>query len=159
MIRWPENFSPDRTVVHVRNELEMPVTAEAVWAWLIRAKLWPTWYPNSQNVLLEGGALDLAPGVRFRWKTFGVNLNSRIEEFVPPERLAWSARSAGVGAYHAWLIEKKPSGCHVLTEESQNGMIARLSNALRPANMSRYHQLWLEQLMAKAKTGPPPDEA
>jgi hypothetical protein len=84
-----------------------------------------------------------------------VTLNSKVEEFVPPERLSWSARSAGVSAYHAWLIERRASGCYVLTEESQNGMLARLSSALRPNNMKRYHQLWLEQLMAKAMSGPP----
>jgi uncharacterized protein YndB with AHSA1/START domain len=155
MIDWPENYRPERAVVHVRNELEMPAPAESVWAWLVRAKLWPTWYPNSQNVMIEGGASDLKPGSRFRWKTFGVTLNSRVEEFLPAERLAWSARSPGVAAYHAWVIESRPSGCYVLTEESQNGLMARLSNALRPDNMSKYHQLWLERLMAKALGGPP----
>ncbi|MGA2200020.1 MAG: SRPBCC family protein [Nitrososphaerales archaeon] len=139
----------------MRNELEMPAPAESVWAWLIRAKLWPTWYPNSQNVLIEGGGPDLRPGSRFRWKTFGVTLSSKVEEFVPAERLAWSARSPGVATYHAWVIERRPSGCYVLTEESQNGLMARLSNALRPDNMSKYHQLWLERLMAKALSGLP----
>ena len=155
MIARPENYRPDRAVVHVSNEIEVPAPAEVVWAWLVRAKLWPTWYPNSQNVMVEGGGADLGPGSRFRWKTFGVTLSSRVEEFVPPERLAWSARAAGVAAYHVWLIERRPTGCHVLTEESQNGLLARLSNALRPNNMSRYHQVWLEQLLEKAKTGPP----
>ncbi|MDA4112843.1 MAG: SRPBCC family protein [Thaumarchaeota archaeon] len=156
MIRWPENYRPGKTAVHVSNEMEMQEPAETVWAWLVRAKLWPTWYPNSQNVTIEGGGSDLMAGSRFRWKTFGVTLDSKVEEFVPTERLAWSAHSTGVDAYHAWLIERRPSGCHVLTEESQNGLMARLSNTLRPNNMSIYHQLWLEQLLAKAKTGLPP---
>lgn len=145
--------------MHVRNELEMPAPAESVWAWLIRAKLWPTWYANSQNVMIEGGASDLAPGMRFRWRTFGVTLNSKVEEFVSGERLAWSALSAGISAYHVWLIERRPQGCYVLTEETQNGLMARMSSALRPNNMSKYHQLWLEQLMAKATAGPPPSPA
>lgn len=156
MINWPENYLPERTVVHIRNELAMEAPPEAVWPWLIRAKLWPTWYSNSQNVLIEGGSSDLKPGARFRWRTFGVTLNSRVEEFAPPERLAWSARAAGIAAYHAWLIEKRDSGSYVLTEETQNGLLARLSNTLRPNNMGRYHQLWLEGLKAKAMSGPPP---
>jgi uncharacterized protein YndB with AHSA1/START domain len=156
MINWPENYNPERTVVHVRNEIEIPAQPEVVWSWLVRARLWPTWYPNSQNVLVEGGGTDLKLGSRFRWRTFGLTLNSRVEEFVPPERLSWSARSSGVAVYHAWLIGRLPSGCHVLTEESQNGLIARISNALRPNNMSKYHQVWLEQLRAKAISGPPP---
>jgi uncharacterized protein YndB with AHSA1/START domain len=156
MIDWPENYRPGMSVAHVRNEIEIPAHAETIWSWLIRARLWPTWYSNSQGVLIEGGSQDLSLGCRFRWKTFGVTLNSRVEEFVPPQRLAWSARSSGLAAYHAWLIEDTPSGCHVLTEESQNGLLARLGHALRPNNMSRYHQMWLEQLRAKAISGPPP---
>ncbi len=156
MIRWPENYKPERTSVHVRNELEMPVAPELVWAWLVRAKLWPSWYANSSNVEIEGGGLDLQPNSKFTWKTFGVQLNSKVEEFVRPERLGWNARGTGIDAYHAWLIEDRPDGCHVLTEENQNGFAARLSNAVRPRNMSRQHQNWLEGLLRKAKEGPPP---
>ena len=144
--------------MHVRNELEMPVPSELVWGWLVRAELWPTWYSNSRNVVIEGGGPNLRPESRFRWTTFGVRLDSRVEEFVPGERLAWSARAMGIDAYHAWLIEKRPSGCYVLTEETQNGWLARLSNTLRPQNMSRQHQSWLEGLLRKAREGPPPSD-
>ncbi len=107
MIRWPEKYHPDRTGVHVRNELEMPVPPEVVWEWLVRAEHWPTWYSNSDKVAVEGGG-SLRPGSKFRWKTFGVNLESKVEEFVPGERIAWSARGPGVDAYHAWYIEPRP---------------------------------------------------
>jgi len=156
LIRWPEKYSPDRTKVHVRNQLEMPVPSETVWAWLIRAELWPSWYDNSKQVVIEGGGHDLRPGSKFRWTTFGVRLESKVEEFVAGERLAWSARATGIDAYHAWLVEKRPSGCYVLTEENQNGWLATLSNTLRPQNMGKQHQNWLESLQRKAKGGPPP---
>jgi uncharacterized protein YndB with AHSA1/START domain len=156
LIHWPEKYSPDRTKVHVRNQLEMRVPSEVVWAWLIRAGLWPTWYRNSKRVVIEGGEPDLRPGSKFRWTTFGVRLDSKVEEFVPGERLAWSARATGIDAYHAWLIENRPSGCYVLTEETQNGWLARLSNVLRPRNMSMQHQNWLEGLQRKAAEGLPP---
>lgn len=156
MIRWPPKYSPDRTKVHVRNQLEMQASSEVVWAWLICAQLWPTWYTNSKRVVIEGGGPDLRAGSTFRWTTFGVTLDSKVEEFVPGERLAWSARAAGIDAYHAWLIEKRPSGCYVLTEETQNGWLAWLSNVLRPRNMSEHHQNWLEGLQRKAAEGPPP---
>jgi uncharacterized protein YndB with AHSA1/START domain len=156
LIRWPEHYSPDKTKVHVRNELEMPVSSQLVWAWLVRAELWPTWYQNSKRVVIEGGGPDLRLGSRFRWTTFGVRLDSEVEEFVPGERLGWTARATGIDAYHAWLIESRPSGCHVLTEENQNGWLASLSNMLRPQNMSTQHQNWLENLQRKAAEGPPP---
>ncbi len=156
MIRWPENHEPARTHVHVRNEMEMPVSSEAIWAWLVRAGLWHTWYSSSKDVTIEGGGLDLRPGARFRWTAFGIRLSSRVEEFVPGERVAWSARARGIDAYHAWLIEKRPSGCYVLTEETQNGLLAWLNNFLRPHSLARMSQDWLEGLLAKAKEGLPP---
>lgn len=156
MIRWPERYSPARTKVHVRNELEILAPSGVVWAWLIRAELWPTWYGNSKRVVIEGGGADLHSGARFQWTTFGVRLDSRVEEFVAGERLAWSARAMGIDAYHAWLIENRPSGCYVLTEETQNGWLARLNSSLRPRIMGIQHQNWLEGLQRKAQEGPPP---
>ena len=155
MIRWPDKYRPEATAVHARTELEMPVPPEAVWPWLIRAELWPTWCPDFADVVIEGGGPDLKAGSRFRWRTFGVSLDSKVEEFVEFERIAWSARALGIDAYHAWLIERRPAGCRVLTEENQNGMVARFNNALRPKFMPGMERVWLERLLEKAKGGPP----
>lgn len=155
MIRWPDGYKPEQTAVHARTELEMPVPPEAVWPWLVRAELWPTWCPDFSDVAIEGGGPDLKAGSRFRWRTFGVTLASKVEEFVELERIAWSARAAGIDAYHAWLIERRPAGCRVLTEENQNGFVARLNNGLRPKFMPRMQRVWLERLLERAKGGPP----
>jgi hypothetical protein len=155
-IKWPGEYSQKNVDVHVSNSLKMSVSADVVWAWLIRASLWPEWYSNSSNVIIEDGKLELGLGTKFRWKTFGLNMESKVEEFVPCERLAWTARGSGINAYHAWLIEKRGSGCDVLTEENQKGILARLNKMFMPNNMQKYHQLWLEGLYAKAKSGMPP---
>jgi uncharacterized protein YndB with AHSA1/START domain len=148
-IIWPDEYRPDKTHVFVSNEIVIPAPPETVWGWLIRAKNWPDWYSNSSNV-----DRDLAAGVTFHWKTFGVSLESRVREFVPCERLAWDAKSFGVEAYHAWLLERRPDGTtRVLTEETQNGWIARLGSALMPNRMHRFHQIWLKALSAKAQSG------
>jgi uncharacterized protein YndB with AHSA1/START domain len=156
VIQWPDRYRPDRAAVHVRNELDMPVAPEAVWAWLVRAPLWPSWYPNSHDVEIAGGARELSLGAEFTWRTFGVALHSKVEEFAPPERLAWTGRAGGLDVYHAWLIERRPSGCRVGTEESQNGFLPRLNHVLRPRHMHAFHQLWLERLLDRARSGPPP---
>ncbi len=57
-INWPDHYAPANCPIHVRNELGMDVPADRVWAWLIRAPLWPSWYPNSDNVELAGGIDD-----------------------------------------------------------------------------------------------------
>jgi uncharacterized protein YndB with AHSA1/START domain len=156
LIRWPDRFRPDRAPVHVRNEIDIPAPPARVWPWLARASLWPTWYSNSSQVQIIGGGTDLALGTEFRWRTFSASLESRVEECVPPERLAWSARGTGVDVYHAWLITATPGGSHVLTEESQYGVLARLDHLLRPRRMEAGHDSWLRGLRERATGGPPP---
>ena len=153
----PLCYEPTNSPVHVRNELAISSPPETVWAWLIRAQLWPTWYPNSANIMfLSGKPPDLYFGTQFRWKTFGITIESKVLEFVPYERLAWDAHGIGLDAYHAWLIQKNDQGCNVVTEESQQGWVAKLGKTLRPNNMEQKHQVWLEELRDKAKSGLPP---
>lgn len=156
MIKWPEKYSPERTAVHVHNELEMSVPPERVWAWLIRADIWPTWFPRAKAVRIQGGGRDLQPGSAFRWRISGVSLRSTVDEFVPYERLSWSAHATGIDAYHVWLIERTQSGCRVVTEENQNGWLARLSQATRPQSMYQLHEAWLNGLLERSKVGLPP---
>jgi len=155
-IRWPERFRPGRAPVHVRNDLDIDGPGDRVWSWLCRAALWPSWYPNSSEVYIEGGGEDLGLAARFRWRTFGVSLASVVEEFEPATRLSWSARGLGVEVYHGWRIVPTGSGCHVRTEESQYGALTRLDHRLRPGRMHAGHQLWLERLQERARSGPPP---
>jgi uncharacterized protein YndB with AHSA1/START domain len=155
-IKWPDRFDPNRAPVHVRNELTMDVPCESVWAWLVRAESWPSWYANSADVrFIEGQGPDLKLGTRFKWKTFGVHLVSKVLEFVPNERLAWDAKGSGVAAYHVWILQKTDSGCKVVTEEAQIGTMARLQNRFRPNRMHEQHQKWLEGLEGKTRTGKP----
>ena len=92
MIKWPERYHPSRAAIHVVNQLTIPAPCEHVWAWLIRAPLWPSWYPNSSDVrLFDQPRSELRLGTMFTWRTFGVKIKSTVQEFIPCERLAWSA--------------------------------------------------------------------
>jgi len=155
-INWPPRFDPSVAPVHVRNELEMAARPDDIFAWLIDAAGWPTWYPNAANVrFAEQGVTKLQPGARFRWKTFGVSIVSSVAEFKPVERIAWDGRAIGVDVYHAWLIIPSRRGAHVITEETQYGVFARAAAALWPNRMHRFHQIWLETLAEMAASGPP----
>lgn len=80
-----------------------------IWAWIVRARLWPAWYPNSSGVkILTRASSDLFANARFTWRTFGVRLVSQVKEFLPCERIAWDAVGVAVRAYHAWLIVERP---------------------------------------------------
>lgn len=156
-IRWPSDFEPSPAPVSVSNQIDISAPPDRVWACLIRAQSWPSWYRNSKRVrFLRGTLPDLALGTRFHWWTFKVPITSEVREFVPYERLAWDAEGLGVRAYHAWLITPTPNGCHVLTEETQHGWAAQLSAFFRPNQMYKGHQMWLEGLRERAESGLPP---
>lgn len=156
-VQWLAHYDPHHCPIHVRNELDIPAPPERVWAWLIRATLWPTWYANSANVrILTGNGPDLQPGTRFRWKTFGVTITSTVLEYISSERIAWDAHARGLDVYHAWVLQPTAQGCRVLTEETQHGVLARLGHFLMPNRMYKFHQLWLEALAKQAQIGLPP---
>ena len=121
----------------VSNEITIPAAPEVVWAWLLRAELWPTWYANSTDIhLLSHAGPDLRDRSRFRWKTFSAKITSKVLEFEPCTRLAWDAHGIGVSAYHAWLLKPVGRGAtHVLTEERQTGWRARMGKMLTPNRM------------------------
>ena len=119
--------------------------------------LWPTWYVNAAHVrILQGSGPDLALGTKFRWKTFDVTITSTVLEFVPYERIAWDAHALGIEVYHAWVLQPTQQGCHVLTEETQHGWLARLGKLIMPNRMHKYHQIWLESLARQSRAGLPP---
>ncbi|CAF3992840.1 unnamed protein product [Adineta steineri] len=161
-IRWPEEFQPDRCAVHVRNELEIAAPASHVWSWLVHARLWPTYYDNSHNVVFvtDTDSSILRENTRFTWRTFDVNLQSQVREYVEGERIAWDARGLlGLYVYHAWLIiPRDEHNCLVITEEAQHGLPARMSKLFFRNRMYTQHQRWLEQLQLMAKQGLPSEK-
>ena len=154
-MKWPPGFAPDQSSVFAHNEIAIAAPPERVWRWLVRAARWPDWYTNSSNVtFLSAGSPDLAPGLRFRWKTFRSTITSRVLVFEPPRELGWDAHGL-LTAYHGWLIEPDRAGCRVITEETQNGIVPTLGWwYLRPM-LERGHQNWIESLQRKAEAGEP----
>jgi hypothetical protein len=135
----------------VRNEISIAAAPEIVWARLIRAVEWPSWYPNSANVRIAGEAHDLSANARFSWRTFGVTVRSTVREFEPKTRIAWDGTGPAMDVYHAWLIEPRGASCWVLTEETQNGLAPRFQALFMPKRMFNGHQLWLERLKERSE--------
>ncbi len=155
-INWDNEFHPSNVSVYVRNEIKINAAPDLVWAWLIRAKKWPEYYPNSKNVrVLNKDSNKLEMGSSFRWKTFGANLISSVIEYEKNKLIIWNARGFGIWVCHAWLIEKTSEWCFVTTEETQNGLLCILGNLIFPNRMYNFHQVWLEQLKIKAESGFP----
>ena len=118
-IVWPADFRPEGCPVHVVNTIDIGAPAESIWSNLIDAGSWPDWYANAARVQIEDGSHTLGPDMHFRWRTFGVALDTQVREWVPNARIAWIATALGIRAYHAWLIIPNAAGCTVRTEETQ----------------------------------------
>lgn len=79
-----------------------------------------------------------------------------VTECEPFRRLAWATTVdgdvTGSSAYHGWVITPTADGCHVLTEETQQGpwFLEELGRK-HPGALYRYHQEWVESLARAAE--------
>lgn len=156
VVRWPAGARPEGAAVHTYNALAIAAPPPRVWAWLVRATAWPSYYGNARNVRFENApGPDLKLGTRFTWTTFGVRVDTTVVELVANERLAWRGETLGGTGYHGWVIEPTPTGCHVVTEETQRGLVPSLGRWFLRRGLLTQHQRWLEGLARIAATGPP----
>jgi Polyketide cyclase / dehydrase and lipid transport len=147
-IHWPQGFDPSKADLFSHNSLLIHASCEKIWSHIVDATTWPSWYPNSKNVQIMGGASKLASGTVFRWQTFGIDLESRVNEFVPYARIGWYGYAPGAEPtfYHTWYLKPQGEACIVITDEVGKGADA---SKLRQANeglMHRGHDLWLATL-------------
>lgn len=157
-VNWARDFDPNRVKVptYAYNEVACKAPVEAVFGWLMRAPRWPEWYPNSANVKLRSFAgKDLQLGTHFTWSTFGVHVDTYVEEFVPPYRIAWRGFLMGSEVIHAWVFERKGAGSRLITEEVQRGFVCILAHDFFVEGLHKNHQLWLERLAKQAEQGMP----
>jgi hypothetical protein len=83
-------------------------------------------------------------------------MNLVVTECEPVRRLAWATTvdgdETGSSAYHGWVITPTDDGCHVLTEETQQGpwFLEELGRK-RPGALYSYHQEWVERLARAAE--------
>ena len=157
VINWPDEHTPERSVFHAVNELQMQAEPDVVWAWLCRPDLWPTYYSNAKFIKHLGGAWpELKLGSRFRWWSFGAFVTSEVVEYEAKERISWDAKVLGGRGYHGWVLRPASGGTYVRTEETQKGPGIQVAKPVLRPMMVRFHQRWLEGLSRVATEGPPP---
>jgi hypothetical protein len=160
-INWPVDLRPENSPVYTYNELVIPAEPRLVWAWLVRAEWWPRWYPHWKAVkILSPPGPDLAAGTVFVatapiLKIFSVKIKTSVQDFAPGERLAWRGKAFGTHGYHAWIIESQGSGCKVITEETQRGLLVSLTRSATRREILDRHQTWLEGLAKMSQSGLP----
>jgi uncharacterized protein YndB with AHSA1/START domain len=121
-----------------------------VWALLIDASAWPSWYPPIESVKAPG---ELAMGTRFVWKSGGTTIHSEVHLVEPDRRLSWTGIASPARAIHVWELKATPDGGTLVTvKESMNGPLMKLlysSDKLAASEM-----VWLTALKQAAEKQP-----
>ncbi len=93
---------------------------DLVWDTLSDLASWPAWMPGVERIQLQS---PLAVGATFTWRASRANLQSRFTTVERPTGLAWTGRTTGIRAVHAWTLEPRDGGTAVHTEESWGGLL------------------------------------
>ena len=142
-IHWPQGFTPADADLFAHNEIDVSAPCAVVWSHLVNATKWPEWYPNSKDVKVVNSSSGLlTEGARFDWQTFGLNVNSRVNEFVVNARLGWFGDAPNLKAYHTWFLNPQGATCHVMNEEVVKGSAAIDLRKSDPDAMHKGHDLW-----------------
>ena len=154
-IHWPAGFEPANADLFAHNEMLVNAPCGRVWKHIVDANQWPTWYPNSKDVHIQGGDTLLEDGTVFRWTTFGLAIESKVHEYVPNRRLGWYGYAPGTkpSFYHSWYLQSKGPTCLVVMDEAGIGKDAAGLRQSDETLMHRGHDLWLATLkwVAEAK--------
>jgi uncharacterized protein YndB with AHSA1/START domain len=104
-------------------EVEIAAAPEVAWEVLTSIARWPSWNPAVKSASLDG---EVDEGAAFRWKAGPGTITSTIRDIDPLHRIAWTGTSFGVKAIHVHTFEPRGGGILVKTEESYDGLVARL---------------------------------
>jgi len=146
--KWPAGLDPAQADLFSHNQIRIDAPCARVWRHIVDATSWPDWYPNSKNVRLVSGGSQLRLGTVFRWRTFGLDVESRVQDFVPGRHIGWTGGAPGAapGFYHLWLLAPEGQSCRVTTEETGRGAAAVRLRQTDEGLMHRGHDLWLASL-------------
>lgn len=144
-IFWPNQIDPTKFRVRSYNSIFISAPKQKIWQVLSDASKWPEWYPNSKDVILKSGDI-LKEGSEFVWKTFGLNVRSKVVEYREFESLGWTAHELGGFGYHGWRLIEQDGDTLVITEEVQRGWGVSLLAPLIKRGLQEQHQIWLERL-------------
>lgn len=105
------------------SETEIAADPELVWEVLTAIDRWPSWNPQVKSMDLQGA---VAEGSQFRWKAGPGTITSTIQRADPPRLIAWTGKTLGIDAIHEYRLEPRDGKTLVQTEESYEGLVARL---------------------------------
>ena len=130
------------------DEIEIAASPGAVWDVLTDLESWPRWNPDVKSMSLDGG---LEKGSVFRWQAGPGTITSTIQDVQPPTRIAWTGSTFGIKAKHVYRLEPRGDATHVQTEESYEGLVARLLRGSLQKTLEKGLSDGLRSLKAEAE--------
>ncbi len=130
------------------SEIEIGAAPEIAWDVLTEIDRWPSWNPAVTSASLDG-AVD--EGATFVWKAGPGTIKSTISDLEKPRRVAWTGKSLGIKAIHVHTLEPRDGRTLVRTEESYDGVVARLFRGRLQKTLDDALQSELEHLKAEAE--------
>jgi uncharacterized protein YndB with AHSA1/START domain len=153
---YPPEYDPRISPIYALNEIDVKAPPEAVWKLLVEAENWASYFPPEDQVKLPDGVKELTLGTHYTRMTIGYKMFPIVTECVPFRRLSWTTSvegdETGSTAFHGWVITPTDEGCHVLSEETQQGpwFVEMLAHRY-PGKLFEYHQDWVEGLARAAE--------
>jgi predicted SnoaL-like aldol condensation-catalyzing enzyme/uncharacterized protein YndB with AHSA1/START domain len=153
---WPLPFDPKTSAIYALNDIDVNAPPEVVWKLLVDAENWSSYFPAEDQVKILTGEPELALGTKYSRVTVGFPMHLLVTECAPGRRLAWSTLvdgdESGSSAYHGWVITPTDTGCHLLSEETQQGpfFLEELGRK-NPGALYRYHEEWVDSLARAAE--------
>ncbi|MFF4733578.1 SRPBCC domain-containing protein [Streptomyces mirabilis] len=155
-VNWPQRYDPKTSALYALNDIDVKAPSEVVWKLLVDAENWSSYFPPEDQVKILGDETVLELGTTYSRVTVGFPMTLNVTEYEPFTRLSWETTvdggETGSSAYHGWVITPTKNGCHVLTEETQQGpfFLEELGHK-HPGALYRYHQDWVERLARAAE--------
>jgi hypothetical protein len=135
-----------------RSETEISAVRDVVWEVLTGIERWPSWNPDVRSVSMNGA---FSEGSEFRWRAGPWTISSTLEHVERPRRVAWSGKTLGLKAMHVYALEARNGTTLVRTEESYDGLVARLFRARLQKTLDRALESGLRHLKAEAERRTP----
>jgi hypothetical protein len=99
-------------------------------------------------VRVEG---PVQPGTVFRWKAGPSSLTSTLQVVDPPSEIAWTGTTMGIKAVHVFRFQDRDGGTLARSEESWEGLLARLLKAYSRRTLDKGIRGVLEHLKTEAE--------
>ncbi|AXV37819.1 MAG: polyketide cyclase [Methanobacterium sp. BRmetb2] len=134
--------------VIARSKIEINAEPERVWNLLSDINNWSKWNPDIETTSLKG---NLEKGTGFRWKTSSGTITSTLQLVDPPEILAWTGKIMSIKAIHIYQLESENSETLVKTEESWEGLLARILRGTLQKQLQKSIDAGLQYLKTAAE--------